>query len=269
MDEADDRWALPDWQSALMWCRYRNKEGIRCIIDVLGENARDESQAALAVRSYTSVAKSIRDQGLKASITIKLTSLGASFDMGLCLENVIDVLRAASDSQVCLEIDMEGTPMVECTLEAALACAEVRPPVVLAVQSYLDRTHSDLERLSCSGVSPRLVKGTYLGDISDFQGIQERFKSLFGDIINAGRPFCVGTHDPQLLDWIIEVASEDKDLVELGFLKGLADETKLDLAGQGWAVAEYLPFGISRVAYEARRGRYLKELGRMGRSPAP
>ncbi|HWQ20395.1 MAG TPA: proline dehydrogenase family protein [Methanotrichaceae archaeon] len=269
MDEAADRWALPDWQSALMWCRYRNKEGIRCIIDVLGENARDESQAALAVRSYTSVAKSIRDQGLKASITIKLTALGASFDMDLCLENVMAVQRAAADNQVCLEIDMEGTPIVDCTLEAALACAEVSPPVTLAVQAYLDRTALDLERLSDSGVRPRLVKGTYLGDTSDFQEIQERFKSLFGTLINAGRQLCVGTHDPQLLDWITDVAADDKDLIELGFLKGLADETKLDLAGQGWSVAEYLPFGLSRVAYEARRRRYLKEIDRMGRFPAP
>jgi proline dehydrogenase len=269
MDDGVDRWALPDWQSAIMWCKERNREGIRCIIDVLGENARDESQAAQSVRSYASIVKSIRDQGLNASITVKLTALGSSFDPDLCLENVMAVLRSAADNRVSLEMDMEGKPLVDFTLEAALACAEASPPVTLAVQAYLDRTPSDLEMLLGRGVRPRLVKGTYMGDVSDFVDIQNRFKSLFCTLLNAGMPLCVGTHDPQLICWITDVAQGDKDIVELGFLRGLSDDTKLDMAGLGWSVAEYLPFGQSRVAYESRRIRYLKELDRMGRLPAP
>jgi hypothetical protein len=51
MDEADDRWALPDWPSALAWCRGRNREGIRCIIDILGENAKDEADTIAGIIS--------------------------------------------------------------------------------------------------------------------------------------------------------------------------------------------------------------------------
>lgn len=35
-------------------------------------------------------------------------------------------------------------------------------------------------------------------------------------------------------------------LLEVGFFKGLADETKLKMAGEGWKVAEYVPFGRSQ-----------------------
>ena len=60
-----------------------------------------------------------------------------------------------------------------------------------------------------------------------------------------------------------------KDLIEFGFLKGLADRTKVAMAKEGWLVSEYVPFGKNRTAYEARRRKYLKELESLGRIPAP
>jgi len=60
-----------------------------------------------------------------------------------------------------------------------------------------------------------------------------------------------------------------RDLIEFGFLKGLADRTKVAMAQAGWLVSEYVPFGENRTAYEARRRKYLKELESLGRAPAP
>ena len=55
-----------------------------------------------------------------------------------------------------------------------------------------------------------------------------------------------------------------RDLIEFGFLKGLADRTKVAKAQEGWLVSEYVPFGENRTAYEARRRKYLKELESLG-----
>lgn len=263
-----DRWVLADWQSCLELCRFRNASGIRCIIDVLGEDAKDELQAAQITKAYIYCAHSISEGHLDASLTVKLTALGVLFDGNLARDNALNVLRAAAKSHVGFEIDMEGKPLVGLTLETALACAEVVRPMTLAMQAYLDRTPSDLERIFGKGICVRLVKGAYLGDLRKFEEIQGRFRMLFNTLLNAGRPFCVGTHDPELLEWARERASQDKDLVEFGFLKGLADETKVEMAKQGWKVAEYVPFGASRTAYEARRRKYLRELERLGRQPA-
>lgn len=49
-----------------------------------------------------------------------------------------------------------------------------------------------------------------------------------------------------LLEGIKELVGLQSDLLEVGFLKGLADETKLKMAGEGWKVAEYVPFGRSK-----------------------
>jgi proline dehydrogenase len=87
--------------------------------------------------------------------------------------------------------------------------------------------------------------------------------------MDSKRPFSVGTHDPQLIEWIKEKMVDRKDQMEFGFLKGLADETKLQLVDDEWKVSEYIPFGSEKEAYEVRRNRYLKDLEKNGREPAP
>jgi hypothetical protein len=50
---------------------------------------------------------------------------------------------------------------------------------------------------------------------------------------------------------------------------GLSDRTKMELAGKGWAVSEYIPIGDEPVSYIARKEHYLSLLDEMGRAPAP
>ena len=79
-------------------------------------------------------------------------------------------------------------------------------------------------------------------------------------------PFSVGTHDPDLIAWLVQ---DTPRTVEFGFLMGLSDETKHWLAKKGRAVAEYVPFGEEAGAYVARREAYLEKLAAEGRSPVP
>jgi proline dehydrogenase len=78
----------------------------------------------------------------------------------------------------------------------------------------------------------------------------------------------VGTHDPELIDWVKAKFSGNKQAVEFGFLKGLSDKTKVELANQGWRVLEYVPFGEKTEAYENRRLKSLQDLEVVGRAPA-
>lgn len=268
MTGSEDRWALPDLAGALRWCKERNARGIRCTLDVLGENAMGKEDAAGSVEAYLSCLKAVLGEGLSASISVKLTDLGALFDRRLCRENLRTLSREAAQAGVGFEIDMEGKPLAEFTLEAALECA-AEGPLTLAVAANFDRTAGDLPALLRSGIRPRLVKGAYPGDVADFREVQGRLKGLVEAALAAGGPFCLATHDPEIIEWALGRLSEEKGLVEFGFLMGLSDGTKEKLAGQGWAVSEYVPFGSRRRAYEARRLQYLRELARMGREPAP
>jgi proline dehydrogenase len=267
MNDLGNRWVLPDLQSVVAWCGRRNAQNIRCVIDVLGEYAREESQAAGSVDAYLTAAKAIADYGLDASLTVKLSALGALFDQERCRKNVQTIAREAARRGVGFEIDMEGQSLVTYTLDVAAACAE-KGRVSLALQAYLDRSPDDVLRASESAIVVRIVKGAYVGSTTDFADIQKRFKQLSKILCAKATFFTVGTHDPDLIVWMTTKMEGKRDLIEFGFLKGLADRTKVAMAQEGWFVSEYVPFGKNRTAYEARRRKYLKELESLGRIPA-
>jgi proline dehydrogenase len=270
MPERESRWVLPDLQSAVAWCLQRNVQNIRCVIDVLGEYAREESQAASSVDAYLAAAKAISDCRLASSLTVKLSALGALFDQERCRKNVQTIAREAARRGVGFEIDMEGQSLVTYTIDIAAECAKKRR-VSLALQAYLDRSREDVLRASESGITVRIVKGAYAGSTTDFADIQKRFKQLSKILCATATFFTVGTHDPDLIEWVTAKMEGEgkKDLIEFGFLKGLADRTKVAMAQEGWLVSEYVPFGENRTAYEARRRKYLKELESLGRISAP
>jgi proline dehydrogenase len=267
MEQESFRWVLPDLNSALSWCKDRNNQGICCTLDVLGEDINTESEIEYSVESILNCARTLDNQNLDAAIAIKLTGLGALTDKKLAKRNISKLFNETSELRTNLELDMEGKPLVEFTIEIAFALVESGFPVTLALQAYLDRTPQDIKNAIDKDITIRLVKGAYMGDTDDFEKIQEMFKNCFNLLFDGNHFFSVSTHDPELLRWVKEKADGQKDIFEFGFLKGLADETKLELVKDGWQVSEYVPFGLDSTAYVMRRKRYLKTLAAVGRTP--
>ncbi len=269
MKSSSNRWTLPDLSSAMRWCVMRNRQGIRCIVDVLGEYARKVDQAATSVDAYMTAVRTIEERGLNASVTVKLSALGALFDQQQCRMNVRTIAEETARRNIGFEIDMEVPTLIEYTIDVARACARAGRPVTVALQAYMDRTYDDLVRSHANGVTPRIVKGAYSGTIADFSAIQQRFKTLVDLLCVEKTYFTVGTHDPELLAWIMALMKRQKTIVEFGFLKGLADQTKVAMADEGWRVAEYVPFGEHVAGYETRRQQHLRTLETLHRAPAP
>ena len=269
MGPQDIIWTLPDLPSTIRWCEKRASQSIRCTIDILGENSKDEEEVKSYVKEYKSVIRTIADTELFASPSVKPTALGANFNKEQCLDNILELYTEASLNRIPLEIDMEGTPLVDFTLNSAYRIPQEAYPLTLALQAYLNRSTDDLYSLLNKEINVRLVKGAYMGDVDLFSFIQERFKFLFIILMDSKMPFSVGTHDPDLIEWIKEKMVERKDQMEFGFLKGLAEETKLKLVEEGWKVSEYVPYGSESEAYVTRRNRYLKGLEKAGREPVP
>ncbi len=261
-----DRWTLPDLDAAVRRCRARNAQGIRCILDALGEYAQSERQARENRERSSAAIAAIDEHALDASITVKMTAIGALVDQKAARDSLLRLCGEARARGVGFEVDMEGRGLVETTVEAAVACARQGLPVTLALQASLDRTPEDLERILRNGIMPRLVKGAYGGNAVDLEEVRRRFRGLAAGLLDRGVAFSTGTHDPDLVAWL---AQGPVGLVEFGFLMGLADETKLRLAGEGRAVAEYVPFGEQAAAYVARREAYLAGLAVEGRGPVP
>ncbi|WP_292364420.1 MULTISPECIES: proline dehydrogenase family protein [unclassified Methanoculleus] len=261
-----EHWTLPDLDAAVRRCRAQNARGIRCILAALGEYARSEQQVRENLEHSSAAIAAIKEQGLDASLTVKMTALGVLLDRDAARESLIRLCSGAHARGIGFEVDMEGRGLVGTTVDAAVACARQGLPVTLALQTSLDRTAGDLERIVRHGIRPRLVKGAYRADTDDPGEVRERFRTLAAELLDRGVPFSAGTHDPDLVAWLVERAG---GTVEFGFLMGLADETKLRLAKEGRAVAEYVPFGDQAKIYVARREAYLAGLAAAGRAPVP
>lgn len=269
MSQTDSRWTEPNLQSAIDRCRMRHKQGIHCTIAFLGGCAQTDAQASQAGKVYLDSVEMLSEQKLDASITVKPTTLGVLVDKALCTGHILSIFRKAMALNVGFEIATEGKNTVQYTVDTAITCARERNGVTLALQAYLDRTSENLKIALRNGIKPRLVKGAYLGDTADYVEIQERFRNLAEIVSENKQPLLVGTHDPELIRWIMQRADSNRQLIEFGFLKGLADNTKVDLARHGWNVLEYIPFGKNAEAYESRRWSFLRELERLGKVPVP
>ena len=263
----DGRWALPDRAAALEWCARRKGNHIRCALDIPGRYSRTGGEAQGELSAHLELLQKIGELAAGASLAVKLSTLGAGFDRELARRGLMALAGAGLKRCVPVELDMEGQSLADVTLRTALEAASTGLPVTVALQAYLDRTAGDLERAIDGRLRVRLVKGAYLGDTADFLEVQKRMRNLSGRLLEAGADFCVGTHDPELIGWLEQSGIRWK--LEFGFLMGLADETKLRLAGAGWRVLEYVPFGPRSAAYIARRRRYLGGLERLGRETAP
>lgn len=264
----EKRWLLPDLTSALQWCTERKRQHIRCTLAIAAEFARTTGESRHALEEHLA---GIRMAGtLKAGIafSVKPSAIGVLFDQDEYAGNLSLLFREAQKNRVPFEIDMEGSPFVETTLQSVLALAG-EGPLTLALQAYLDRTSRDLSACLNAAVTVRLVKGAYKGDTDDFTTIQERFRTHAKTLISAGVSFSSATHDPELIDWLRNEIGDHRDLIEFAFLKGLAERTKTAMAAEGWNVAEYVPYGQGGQAYIQRRTRYLETLNHLGRAPVP
>lgn len=264
-----NRWNLENLDQALARCRERNREKIRCTFHVLDEYTQTPGEVDRVVAAYRETIAGITADNLSASISVKLSSLGALFDGDLALQQTYDLCREATGGGIGFEIDMEGRGLVGAAMEAAALCANRGLPVTLSVQACLDRTAGDIRLLLALGIVPRFVKGAYLGDVKDDAEIRKRFLDRVREAAGYDVSFQVGTHDPDLIREIRSLMEDRRDRVTFGFLMGLADQTKTGMAAEGWQVSEYVPFGRDPGPYRARRERYLRELGQQQRSPVP
>lgn len=265
-----DRWAFENIDSAILMLEKRHLQKISCVIDPLGEYSKTEQQAQESFKSYSDTIKKLSKIHQPSSMAVKPSAIGLNFNRHLASDLLLRIFEESTPGKINIEIDIEGTPTVEAICQLAADFSKRGFQTTLALQAYLKRTSEDIKMALASGIRVRLVKGAYKGDVDDFVLIQQMFLKCFNELKESAQPFDVGTHDPELLQQITSGLNPDEcKKICFGFLKGLADQTKTDMAEKGFTVSEYIPFGNNRKAYETRRLAYLGRLSDLKRKPAP
>src|SRR6478672_2586163 len=196
-------------EDAMAAAAAQQEHGIGTIFTKLGENLTRVEEAEDVAQHYLDVLDKVKEEGLRAHISIKPTQLGLDLDRELCFTNLRRLVERADARDNFVWIDMESSPYVDPTLDLFRRARALSPRVGLALQAYLFRTAQDVEALIPLGAAIRLVKGAYLEPPSvafpkkaDVDGnfYTLACRLLADDAQRAGGLLHIATHDPVLAD---------------------------------------------------------------------
>lgn len=245
---------------AVQATRGLNQRGIRVALDLLGENVSDDKEAQAAARNYIAALDNIKQTGIDANVSIKLTALGLDISQDLCEQNVQTILEYAKEQGSFVCIDMEGAAYTEQTVDIVLRMHKQFEQVGTVIQSYLYRSKKDIEQLIAEGVRVRLVKGAYKesAEIAFQQKseVDQNYVQLMLMLLTRGNYPAIASHD----EFIINAATNfvrdhgiSKQAFEFQMLYGIRRDLQEKLVQKGYDVRVYVPYGSQWYPYLMRR----------------
>jgi proline dehydrogenase len=245
---------------ALAVAERLQREGIRAMLDHLGENVSSVDQCSAVADHYALALKRIEERpDLNCNIAIKLTQLGLDRSFELCVENTERVLAAAAPRGTLVMIDMESSEYVDRTLAVLREVRRRYERVGVALQSCLRRTRRDVFTIPAA-TPVRLVKGAYLEPPEVAyplrRDVDRSYARLFATLISRGHEVHVATHDPVLLSGAVRFVERRHvplQRIELQMLYGIRTDLQRAHADRGHRVRTYIPYGDQWYPYLTRR----------------
>ncbi len=239
-----------------------NEKGATASLDLLGESVTNEREARDAGRQYVHLLDRIRERGLDANVSVKLTAMGLDVSEELCVEVMHAVLGRARDYGNFVRLDMESSAYTQRTLD--LFYDRLRPAypdnVGIVLQSYLYRTDDDAARAAAERVRVRVCKGAYKEppDVAypDKKDVDAAFVRAMQLLMRDGHYPGLATHDPAIIDEAKRFAAAEgigRDRFEFQMLYGVRRDLQEGLVADGYRLRVYVPFGTSWYPYLMRR----------------
>jgi proline dehydrogenase len=258
---------------AVRVCKELNSQGIRITIDVLGEFIKTLDEADANKKEYLEVIENVEKNGIIGNYSLKPTMFGLLIDKEVCYRHIREVVSKAAEYNNFVRVDMEDTQCTDLEVEIFRKLKQEFPKNVgLVLQSYLKRTHKDIENMLDlnSPETPlnfRLCKGIYNEPkelaYKEYEEINahylEDLEILFKNKVYVG----IATHDKPLVDGackLIEKYNVPKHMYEFQMLHGVTPELRKSITEKGHIMRVYVPYGTKWFAYCIRR---LKENPKM------
>ena len=235
-----------------------NDRGALVSLDYLGEHVTQPAEAIVARDSYLDCVDRIRTARLDANLSIKLTQLGLGMEDGLAVESLARIAARANEVGTTVTVDMEESVHTEATVTAFEEVQAEYGNLGIAVQSYLYRTASDLERIIPKGGQVRLCKGAYAEPREVAYQERERVDANF-DVLLARlmASTCIepaiATHDAARIAEAKKLARTRREPWEFQMLYGIRRKLQQELIDEGYPLRVYVPFGTAWYQYLTRR----------------
>ncbi|WP_372912715.1 proline dehydrogenase family protein [Salinigranum sp.] len=253
-----------DPETALEHVQELNEEGVKGILNLLGEHYHERPPADADADAYVALVEAIGESGVDACVSVKPSQIGLDVGDEVFEENLARIVDGAADRDVFVWVDMEDHTTTDVTLDAyERLTRETDGMVGVCVQANLKRTADDLERLAPLPGKVRLVKGAYdePKDIaykkkSEVDRAYREYLELMFREFEGG--IAVGSHDPKMIDHARDLHEEHGTDFEIQMLMGVRESTQFDLADE-YEVWQYIPYGSKWFSYFYRRIRERKE----------
>jgi proline dehydrogenase len=245
--------------------RQLNAAGLEVSFDHLGESVTDEAGARQATQAYFEMMDAIADNGVRATVSLKLTQLGLDIRESLCVENLRSILERAQATQNHITIDMESTEYTDAALKVFRTLRQDFGNVGIVIQAYLYRSEADMKALAQEGAFVRLCKGAYkeppdraFPDKADVDANYVRLTQLFltPEARAAGAYLGIATHDQKMIDAAkayISAHDVPYDTFEFQMLYGIRPRLQEQLRDGGFKVRIYVGYGTEWYPFFMRR----------------
>ena len=234
-----------------------NDRNVGALLNLLGEHYEDPDGAAGDRDAYLDLIEDISSNELDACVSVKPSQIGLDISDETFADNAERIVERADEEDVFVWIDMEDHTTTDATIDVYEELLGEYGDVGLCLQANLKRTRDDLERLAPQGGKLRLTKGAYNEPESVSYKRKERVNEEYKELIRIGFEQCTGTvgigsHDPEMIDYSIELHEEYGTDFEIQMLMGVRENAQFELAEQ-YPVYQYVPYGNKWFSYFYRR----------------
>ena len=242
--------------------RDLNAIGCTATFDHLNEGVTNASEIEGEVREYKRILASIDESGIKSNVSIKLTQFGLKIDPELTYRNARAVVEEAARRGNFVRIDMEESAVTQVTLDIFRRLRDEFDlnTVGIVLQSYLRRTHEDVQEILKIPARIRLCKGAYNEPpevaFPDKKDVDENYVRCMKLLLASGVYHGIATHDERMIEATKLYAREQgigPEAFEFQMLYGVRRDLQESLAREGYNVRVYVPYGKTWYPYFMRR----------------
>jgi proline dehydrogenase len=250
---------------AIAHVREINRRGVGGIVNLLGEHYEKRGSADADREAYRSLLVDLGREDVRGSISVKPSQIGLDVGEDVFEENLTSIVERAEEEGVFCWLDMEDHTTTAVTLDAYERHTKATDGGIgVCLQANMERTTEDLGRLAALPGKVRLVKGAYNPPLEAGYRERERVDRAYQDCLEFmfgefDGGIAVGSHDPQMIDRAKRLYELHGTDFEIQMLMGVRTDAQFELASEGYAVNQYLPYGSRWPWYFYRRMRERKE----------
>ena len=248
-------------QDVLNKTKFLNNKGYEITIDLLGEHISDNNTVNKITEIYLNLLKSIKEQDLRANISVKPTHIGLHIDVNTFRNNAEKLVSSALKMNNFIRFDMEDTSTTNNTINIIKELNKKYENIGTVFQAYLKRTYSDLSYFLNDKINLRLCKGIYnespLVAYKNYDKINKNYLKIVELAFKKNSYICFATHDLFLIEEIYKLIKKynvSTNKFEFQVLYGVPMKGWLQKhLKNNYKVRVYLPYGPQWYEYSIRR----------------